>query len=102
MGATKKICKFILETENCAKSYFRNFSNYPKCLNHEIIGGHYLTETFIRNTFFVAPNKWVKSCIFFVFYFHALKLTLSLDINFLNLMLSREHHHTKLPSLVME
>ena len=45
MGATKKICSFILETENCAKSYFRNCPNYPNCLNPEIIGGHYFTET---------------------------------------------------------
>ena len=52
MGATKKICIFILETENCAKSYFRNCPNYPKCLNPEIIGGHYFTETH--------KNKYIK------------------------------------------
>ena len=45
MSATKKICTFILETENCAKTYFRNCPNYPKGLNPEIIGGHYFTET---------------------------------------------------------
>ena len=45
MGATKKICPFILETKNCAKSYFRNYPNNPKCLNPERIGGHYFTET---------------------------------------------------------
>ena len=33
MGATKKNCTYILETEN--------FSNF---LNFEIIGGHYFTE----------------------------------------------------------
>ena len=52
MGATKKICIFILETENCGKSYFRNCPNYPRCLNPEIIGGHYFTETH--------KNKYIK------------------------------------------
>ena len=52
MGATKKICTFILETENCAKSYFRNCPNYRNCLNPEIIGGHYFTETH--------KNKYIK------------------------------------------
>ena len=44
MGATKKNCTYILETENWAKSYFRNCQNYPNFLNFEIIGGHYFTE----------------------------------------------------------
>ena len=52
MGATKKICPFILETKNCAKSYIRNCPNYPNCLNPEIIGGHYFTETH--------KNKYIK------------------------------------------
>ena len=45
MGATKKNCTYILETENWAKSYFRNCQNYPNFKNFEIIGGHYFTET---------------------------------------------------------
>ena len=52
MGATRKICTFIFETENCAKSYFRNCPNYPKFLNFEIIGGHYFTKTH--------ENKYIK------------------------------------------
>ena len=52
LGATKKICRFILETKNCAKSYFRNCPNYPNCLNPEIIGGHYFKETH--------KNKYIK------------------------------------------
>ena len=52
LGATKKICPFILETKNCAKSYFINCPNYPNCLNPEIIGGHYFTETH--------KNKYIK------------------------------------------
>ena len=52
MGATKKICPYILETENSAKSYFRNCPNYPNFLNFEIIGGHYFTETH--------KNKYIK------------------------------------------
>ena len=52
MVLQKKICTLILETENCAKSYFRNCPNYPKYLNPEIIGGHYFTETH--------KNKYIK------------------------------------------
>ena len=52
MGATKKNCTYILETENWAKSYFRNCQNYPNFLNFEIIGGHYFTETH--------KNKYIK------------------------------------------
>ena len=52
MGATKKTCTYILETENWAKSYFRNCQNYPNFKNFEIIGGHYFTETH--------KNKYIK------------------------------------------
>ena len=56
LGATKKICSFILETENCAKSYFGNCPNYPNCLNPEIIGGPYFTETH-KNKYIKISNK---------------------------------------------
>ena len=52
MGATKKICPYILETENWTKSYFRNCPNYPNFLNFETIGVHYYTEAH--------KNKYIK------------------------------------------
>ena len=38
MGATKKMCTFK-KSENGAKTYIGNCSNYPKCVDSENIGG---------------------------------------------------------------
>ena len=37
MGATKKICGFILSVENFSKSYFRKFPIYSKHEHTEIL-----------------------------------------------------------------
>ena len=36
MGATKKMCKFFY-IENCAKSDFKNYTNYSKVKHTEIL-----------------------------------------------------------------
>ena len=50
MGATKKMCPLLTKSENSAKTYFRNCSNYPNCLDFEIIGGLYFSVS-LRNKY---------------------------------------------------
>ena len=40
-GCYEKDVHLLKKSENGAKTYFRNCSNYPKCLDSEIIGGLY-------------------------------------------------------------
>ena len=56
MGATKKKCTFLLEIGNCAKNNFRNYSNYSKGKNTEILEVIILRNLTKINIVFVATN----------------------------------------------
>ena len=56
LGATKKICTFILTVENFSKSYFRKCPNYWKSKNPEISEVIILRNLSKINNFFISTQ----------------------------------------------
>ena len=66
MGATKKMCTSFKKCENGVKTYFRNCSNYSKCLDSEIIGGLYFIDLLNIIFLFVLENFYGRSFLLLV------------------------------------